>query len=56
MSEGNSVGSNAVWALALVIIVAIIVGALYFSGMLSRSPVPNTNVEIKIDAPASNSQ
>ena len=32
--EGNGTGSNAVWAIALIIIVAIIAGVVYYSGVL----------------------
>ena len=44
-------GSNAVWAIAFVIIVALIVGALYYSGVLRRltnsQPAQKVNVEVK---------
>ena len=44
--------SNFFWALAMVIIVALIVGALYYSGFLRRiasgsPPAQKVNVEVK---------
>lgn len=47
-SEGT--GSSAVWAIAMVIIVALIVGALYYSGVLRRltnQPAQKVNVEVQ---------
>ncbi len=38
MADENGTGSNAVWAIALVIIVAIIGGLVYYSGILKSSP------------------
>ena len=53
-SGGSRTASSAIWAVALVIIVGLIVGALYYSGALRRlgvGPAP-TKVDVKIDAPA----
>ncbi|MEP7076837.1 MAG: hypothetical protein ABI878_13605 [Acidobacteriota bacterium] len=50
MAEENSTGSNAVWAIALVVIVAIIAGLVYYSGILKTSP--KKEVDIKVTAPA----
>ena len=50
MDDGESTGSNAIWAVALVIIVAMIVGAVYYSGILRSAPKKN-NVEINVTAP-----
>ena len=36
MEEGNSTGNNIIWALTTLIIVAIIAGAIYYSGFLSK--------------------
>jgi hypothetical protein len=47
---GDGTGSNAVWALAFVIVIALIVGALYYSGVLRRitnQPAQKVNVEVK---------
>ena len=50
-SGDGGTGSNAVWAIAFVIIVALIVGALYYSGVLRKltnQPTQNkVNVEVK---------
>jgi hypothetical protein len=50
MSEENETGSNAVWAIAMIIIVAIIAGVLYFSGILTRRQ--KTDVDINVTVPA----
>jgi hypothetical protein len=50
MSENNNAGSSAVWAIALVIIVAIIAGVIYYSGVLRTSP--KKEVDINISGPA----
>lgn len=51
---GNGTGSNAVWAIAFVIIVALIVGALYYSGALKKltSPQSPQKVNVEVSAPA----
>ena len=50
---GESTGSNAVWAIAMVIIVALIVGALYYSGVLRRLINPQVQkVTVEVAAPA----
>jgi hypothetical protein len=50
----ESTGSNAVWAIALVIIVGLIVGALYYSGALRRltSPAAPQKINVEVQAPA----
>ena len=50
MSEENGVGSNAVWAFALIIIVALIAGVLYYSGVL-RPGAKKTEVDVNISVP-----
>lgn len=52
MSEENTTGSNAVWAIALVIIVAIIGGLVYYSGVLKSSPAKKTDIDIDVSVPA----
>ncbi len=52
MSDGNDTGSNAVWAIALIIIVAIIAGVLYYSGMLSGGRGQKDGVDINVTVPA----
>lgn len=54
MEEGNSTGNNLIWAMTILIIVAIIAGALFYSGFLSKSSKPDTDVDINISAPKSN--
>lgn len=50
----ESTGSNAVWAIAFVIIVGVIVGALYYSGVLRRltSPQQQQKINVEVGAPA----
>ena len=50
MDENNSAGSNMIWAVTLIIIVAIIAGALYYSGFLGGTK--KEKIDINIDAPA----
>ncbi|HSK74773.1 MAG TPA: hypothetical protein VK892_23950 [Pyrinomonadaceae bacterium] len=50
MDENNSAGSNMIWAVTLIIIVAIIAGALYYSGFLGGTK--KEQIDINIDAPA----
>lgn len=46
MAEENGTGSNVIWALATIIIVAMIVGALYYSGFLGGTKKQQIDVEI----------
>ena len=50
MSEENGTGSNAVWAIALIIVVAIIAGVVYYSGVLK--PNGKKEIYINVTAPA----
>lgn len=53
MSEENSTGNNFIWALTTIIIVAIIAGGIYYSGILGRAKEPQKiNVEVTAPAPA----
>ncbi|MBX3292286.1 MAG: hypothetical protein KF881_05255 [Acidobacteria bacterium] len=55
MEDGKSVASNFIWALALIIIVGIIMGALYYGGVFSSKP-QKQEIEVDIKVPgASNS-
>lgn len=54
MSEENNTGNNLIWAITTLIVVAIIAGALYYSGFLS--PRRDKDVNIDINVPASNSK
>lgn len=49
MAEGEGTASNAIWAVALIIIVGLIVGVVYYSGILKGSP--KKEVDINISAP-----
>lgn len=55
MSEENTTGSNAVWAIALVIIVAIIAGLIYYSGILKSKP-SKTEIDVDVSIPAAPSR
>lgn len=46
MAEENGTGSNVIWALTTLIIVAMIVGALYYSGFLGGTKKHEIDVEI----------
>lgn len=51
MSEENTTGSNAVWAISLIIIVAIIAGLVYYSGILTNKP-KNTSIDVDVTVPS----
>lgn len=51
MAEVNSTGSNAVWAIAFIVVVAIIAALVYYSGVLKTSPKKD-NIDIKVTTPA----
>lgn len=48
MTEENTTGSNAVWAIALVIIVAIIAGLVYYSGILKTGPKKEVDINVTV--------
>ena len=50
MAEGESPASSFIWAFALIVIVAILAGVLYYSGFLGGTK--KQQIDIKIDAPA----
>ena len=51
--DDNSTGTNMIWAVAMIIIVAIIAGALYFSGALSgRRNQPSQKIDVEVSAPS----
>ena len=51
--EDNSTGTNMIWAVAMIIIVAIIAGALYYSGALSgRRTNPTQKIDVEVSAPS----
>lgn len=51
MSEENSTGNNLIWAVTLIIIVALIAGALYYSGFLGGT-TKKQQIDVEISAPA----
>jgi hypothetical protein len=55
MDDDSSTGTNMIWAVAMIIIVAIIAGALYFSGALrgTNRPTPTQKIDVEVSAPAS---
>jgi hypothetical protein len=50
MSDGESTGSNMIWAITLIIIVAILAGAVYYSGILSGKSKQEIDVDVKVPA------
>ena len=51
--RSDGTGSNAVWAIALIIVVGLIVGALYYSGALRRlGTAGSQKIDVKVDVPA----
>lgn len=50
MADENGTGSNLIWAITVIIIVAIIAGALYYGGILSGKQ--KKEIDINVDVPA----
>lgn len=50
MAEEETTGSNLIWAIALIIIVAIMAGAVYYSGILSGKKKQEIDVDINVPA------
>ena len=51
MAEGEGTGSSAIWAVALIIIVAIIAGLFFYSGAF-RGGSDKKEIDVDIKAPA----
>lgn len=49
--EGNGAASSGIWAVAMIIIVVLIIGAVYYSGALSGAG-GDKKVDVDITAPA----
>lgn len=49
---GSGAGSNAIWAIALLIIVALIVGVVYYSGILTKAGGGEKKVNVEVSAPS----
>ncbi|MBA2380108.1 MAG: hypothetical protein H0V76_11100 [Blastocatellia bacterium] len=54
MSEENNVGNNLIWAIAMIIIVAIIAGAFYYGGFMGGTDRKEVDVEIKVPGVSNN--
>jgi hypothetical protein len=54
MAEENGTGSNVIWAITTIIIVAIIAGALYYSGFLGGTK--KEQIDINVTAPSAPSR
>ncbi|MEO8647821.1 MAG: hypothetical protein ABI539_01510 [Acidobacteriota bacterium] len=52
MADENSTGNNMIWAVTLIIIVAVIAGALYYSGFLGGTKKEKIDVEISAPGPS----
>ena len=52
MAEENNTGNNLIWAITTLIIVAIIAGALYYSGFLGGTKKTTEKIDINVSAPA----
>ena len=50
MSEDEGTGNNLIWAITTIVIVAIIAGALYYSGFLGGTKKQNVDVDVKVPA------
>jgi hypothetical protein len=50
--DGAGVASNMIWAVALIVIVLIIFGALYYGGVLSGKQKKEIDVDISAPVPA----
>lgn len=52
MNEENNTWNNLIWAITIIIIVAIIAGAIFYSGALKRDKKKDINVTIETSSPA----
>lgn len=50
--EENSTGNNLIWAVTLIIVVALIAGALYYSGFLGGAKRQTQKIDVEVSAPA----
>lgn len=51
MEGENSTGNNLIWAVTILIIVAIIAGALYYGGALNRNSKETKDIDVEIKVP-----
>ena len=52
MSEENSTGNNLIWAVTLIIVVALIAGALYYSGFLGGTKRATQKIDVEVSTPS----
>jgi len=52
MDEENSTGNNLIWAVTLIIVVALIAGALYYSGFLGGTKRQTQKIDVEVSAPS----
>lgn len=52
MANENGTGNNLIWAVTLIIIVAMIAGAIYYSGFLSNAGTQDKNIDVDVTVPA----
>ncbi len=53
MADENSTGNNLIWAITILLVVAIIAGVLYYSGFLGGAGSPKKeNIDIKVTTPS----
>lgn len=50
--NGTGTASNAIWAVAMIIIVALIAGVLYFTVLKSGGTSPTKKVDVDVTIPA----
>ncbi|HKP68997.1 MAG TPA: hypothetical protein VJV05_06915 [Pyrinomonadaceae bacterium] len=50
--EENSTGNNLIWAVTLIIVVALIAGALYYSGFLGGVKKQTQKIDVEVSTPA----
>jgi hypothetical protein len=48
--SAESVASNFIWALALIVVVMIIVGALYYGGVFNNKKTTEIDVDVSVPA------
>lgn len=51
MAEENGTGTNLIWAVTMIIIVAIIAFALYFTVLKGGGADKTKDIDIKVDVP-----
>jgi hypothetical protein len=52
MAEGSGTGKALIWAVALIVIVGIIMGALFYGGILNNKKSEKMDIDVDIKAPA----